>query len=597
MRSPPVLAGCLALIFTSNPGSAADPKPVRVVVWDEQQPAQKEAYPNFLGNAIAESLKKQAGLEVRSVRMDDPEQGLPAETLDFAQVLVWWGHARHREVKDELAKEIVARIKAGRLSLVALHSAHFSKPFMEAMFERTRQDAVRLFPASDTRQVEFEFVPPPLAYTVPAHGSVITPAYYATKRSGNQLHVRVDLPNCCFPDYRPDGKPSTVTILKPEHPVAKGLPKTFVIPHTEMYNDPFHVPPPDEVVLAEAWEAGETFRSGAVWQIGRGKVFYFRPGHETFSVFLQPEPMVIVENAIRWLAADVSPDPQAASALAEPVRHSFFIAGPTFTGLIDESGQEAWDSGKPAARDGFVLPNGNVLIAWSDEVKELTRDKQVVFQYARSDENKEIGTVQRLESGNTLVTELGPKPRLMEIDPTGKTVVSFALEPETDNAHMQTRMARKLPNGRYLVPHLLAFKVKEYSADGRVHATIVTDIDDLGGRKAEPWPFTAIRLADGGTLVTLTHSNHVAEFDAQGKLRWKLTNADLDGQPLADPCGAQRLPNGNTVIACYGTKGPVKVLEVTPEKRVVWQYTGKHPAHEIQILTTNGKPLAGPPMK
>src|SRR6185436_164036 len=111
------------------------------------------------------------------------------------------------------------------------------------------------------------------------------------------------------------------------------------------------------------------------------------------------------------------------TVLADEIRHSFFIAGPTFTGIIDEDGKEAWDSGKPAARDGFVLANGNILIAWSDEVKEFTREKKVVFHYAKSPENGEIGTVQRLNDGNTLVTELGNKPRLMEVDGDGKIVV------------------------------------------------------------------------------------------------------------------------------------------------------------------------------
>src|SRR4051812_21598611 len=91
-------------------------------------------------------------------------------------------------------------------------------------------------------------------------------------------------------------------------------------------------------------------------------------------------------------------------AVAEPIRHSFLIAGPSFTGIIDEEGKETWDSGKPAARDGFVLPSGNVLIAWSDEVKELTRDKKVVFHFLKSPDNREIGTVERLENGRTLIT-------------------------------------------------------------------------------------------------------------------------------------------------------------------------------------------------
>ena len=123
------------------------------------------------------------------------------------------------------------------------------------------------------------------------------------------------------------------------------------------------------------------------------------------------------------------------AAIAEEIKHSFFIAGPSFTGIIDEDGIEIWDSGKASARDGFVLPNGNVLIAWSDEITEFTRDKQVVFRFARSAEAKEIGTVERLDNGKTLITELGPKPRLLEVDAAGKIVVEFPLKPETDNAH------------------------------------------------------------------------------------------------------------------------------------------------------------------
>lgn len=282
----------------------------------------------------------------------------------------------------------------------------------------------------------------------------------------------------------------------------------------------------------------------------------------------------------------------------EPIRHSFFIAGPTFTGIIDEDGREVWDSGRPAARDGFVLPGGNVLIAWSDEVREFTREKQIVFRYAKSAENREIGTAERLENGRTLITELGPKPRLMEVDADGKIVLQFPLQPETDNAHMQTRMARKLPNGNYLVPHLLAFKVKEYSPAGEVLKAFSTDLEEFGGRKAETWPFTAIRLENGHTLVNLTHGNRTVELDADGKVVWAISNDDFPKEkPFADPCGGQRLPNGNTVIASYGSRGPIKIFEVTPDKKLVWTYEGKHRAHELQILTTSGRPLEGKPLK
>lgn len=285
------------------------------------------------------------------------------------------------------------------------------------------------------------------------------------------------------------------------------------------------------------------------------------------------------------------------AAADEPIRHSFFIAGPTFTGIIDEDGNEAWDSGKPAARDGFVLPSGNVLIAWADEVKELTREKKVVFHYPKPAENAEIGTAVRLEDGNTLVAELGAKPRVREVSPEGKVVRETPLQPETNNNHMQTRMVRKLASGNYLVPHLLAFQVKEYTPAGEVVKSIATDLESLGGRKAENWPFTAIRLDNGNTLVNLTHGNKTVEFDAEGKVVWQVSNDDFDAKPFVDPCGGQRLPNGNTVIASYGASQGIKVFEVTREKKIVWKYEGKHRAHEIQVLTTNGKAVEGTPLK
>lgn len=278
------------------------------------------------------------------------------------------------------------------------------------------------------------------------------------------------------------------------------------------------------------------------------------------------------------------------------IAHSFFMAGHKFTGIIGESGDVVWDSKKPHARDGYVLKNGNILICWADEVCEYNKRKEVVFSYKRAQESMELGTAVRLPGGRTLITESGTSPRLIEVDKKGNVIKSVPLKPETDNVHMQTRMARKLKNGNYLVPHLLAFAVKEYQPDGTVVNVFNTDNISPGGRKAETWPFTAIRLKNGNTVVTLTHGNTVVELDPKGEVVWKLTNDDLEGQLLADPCGAQRLPNGNTVIASYAAKGPIKLLEVDADKNMVWSYTG-HNVHHFQILTTNGKPLRGVPLK
>lgn len=281
---------------------------------------------------------------------------------------------------------------------------------------------------------------------------------------------------------------------------------------------------------------------------------------------------------------------------AQPIHHSYIVFG-NRTAIISETGQIEWEY-TGGSRDGFVLPNGNILIAWSDRVQEVTRNKQVVFEWTLSPENREIGTAQRIYNGNTLVTELGPKPRLLEITPQGVMASELTLQPETENAHMQTRMARQLRNGNFLVPHLLAFSVKEYAADGNVVSRFRTDFDELGGRPAENWPFTAIRLDNGNTVVSLTHGNKVIELNPAGEIVWKVTNDDVGGL-FQDPCGAQRLANGNTVVGSHAASTGVSMVEVNRDREIIW--TSDHPAaasvHHFQILTTNGTPEAGMPLK
>ena len=163
---------------------------------------------------------------------------------------------------------------------------------------------------------------------------------------------------------------------------------------------------------------------------------------------------------------------------------------------------------------------------------------------------------------------------------------------------MQTRMARQLKNGNFLVPHLLAFAIKEYQPDGQIVRTFRTDLDEVGGRAAENWPFTAIRLDNGNTLVSLTHGNKVVEMNPSGDILWKITNDDVGGL-FKDPCGSQRLANGNTVVGSNAANTGISMVEVTPAKKIVW--TSDHPlaagVHHFQILTTNGKPEPGMPLK
>jgi hypothetical protein len=255
-------------------------------------------------------------------------------------------------------------------------------------------------------------------------------------------------------------------------------------------------------------------------------------------------------------------------------------------------------------REGWVLPNGNLLLAVAHcqnyphgGAAEVTRDLKEVWSYQGTQD--EVNSIQKTPEGTYVLTESGPHPRLLELDASGHAVVEFPLACQLGNAHMQTRMTRKLADGTYLCPHLLDFAVKHYDRTGKVIDQIDTTTPGDSQHKVESWPFTAIRLANGNTLVGLTHSNRVVEYDPAGKVVWELTNDDVGGI-IKDACGVQRLPNGNTVINSYAAKpGEVRLFEVTPQKKVVWMYTsGDGPGiHDMCIIDTDGMPLAGPALR
>jgi trehalose utilization protein len=298
----------VALALSINTLAAVGPaqqKKISVLVWDERQPKQKQMYENFLGNHIADYLRKQGGFAVRSVGMDDPKQGLADKMLDRSDVLIWWGHQRQGEISEKDAGRIVERIRKGKLNLIVLHSAHWSTPFMVAMQERARQDAMAKLSAKARAKATVEWVGKPQR-KAPKPDAKLTPSVSCEERDDGRTLVKITRPNCCFPYYKAHGKPSKIETLLPEHPIAKGIPRRFEIPQTEMYGEPFHVPKPDEVIFKETWQDGKWFRAGAIWNLSKGKVFYFRPGHENFSVFKQPEPLKIMANAARYLGNDIA---------------------------------------------------------------------------------------------------------------------------------------------------------------------------------------------------------------------------------------------------------------------------------------------------
>jgi trehalose utilization protein len=287
----------LAVMFCL--GVSLQAAPVRVLVWDEQNKAQTNIYPHFIASQIAAYLKTLPDLSVTSAGLDDTDAGLADASLTNCDVLVWWSHVRNKLVPEEKAKEIVERVKDGKLSVIFLHSAITSRPFIEIMNERTREDSAKTVPAG----VATEFVLP-AAYKDPLPTDPITPRIEMTNAPDGSPLARVFLPICEITSWHEVGIPSHMTTMMPKHPIARGVPAGFDIAQTEIYVEPFHVPQPDAVLFEENWDSSPMFRSGMLWTVGKGKVFYFRPEHETFPGYSNPNVLKIIGNAVEWMGGN-----------------------------------------------------------------------------------------------------------------------------------------------------------------------------------------------------------------------------------------------------------------------------------------------------
>jgi trehalose utilization protein len=215
----------------------------RVTVWNEYRQERSDAavraiYPDGIHAAVAAGLRD-AGFDVRTATLDEPEQGLGEAVLAATDVLTWWGHVAHSEVDDGLVDRIQARVLDG-MGLVVLHSGHHSKIFRRLM--------------------------------------------------GTSCNLK----------WREAGERERLWIVDPAHPIAAGLGESFLIDHEEMYGEFFDVPAPDRLVLVSWFQGGEVFRSGCCYERGRGRIFYFRPGHETYPTYFQPEVRRVIANAAAW---------------------------------------------------------------------------------------------------------------------------------------------------------------------------------------------------------------------------------------------------------------------------------------------------------
>jgi hypothetical protein len=281
-----------------------------------------------------------------------------------------------------------------------------------------------------------------------------------------------------------------------------------------------------------------------------------------------------------------------AFAADQTVGRSFLMLG-GLTQIVDATGKVAWKY--PAAtRDGYVLPNGNLLLTLSKNkaypggaVVEVTRDQKVVWEY--KGQQSEVNTAIQLDNGNVMLTEAGDKPRLLEIARDGSTKVEIPLGCQIKNHHMQSRMARKLADGHYLVPQDKT--VREYDAAGKVVWERKSPDSTSDNRS-----FCCLRNAAGHTLISLTVGNHIIEVDEAGKIVWELRDGDLPGVPVNRTTALSWLPNGNIVFSNYAARTPqAKLVEITREKKVVWTYTdaSNQGVHEFQLLDTEGKPTPG----
>ena len=219
-------------------------RPVRVLCWSERTEPER-VYPDGINGAVADGLRERAGFEVRVANLQDDGQGFA--DLDWADALIYFSHLKHRDVTEENVERIVRAVNESGLGYIPLHSSLSARPFQKVL-----------------------------------------------GHSGGSA------------GWREDGQPSVVNVVQPDHPIAEGIDRCFVIPQEEMYAEPFRITPPDELVFISSFAQGEVLRSGCCWHVGKGRVFYFQPGHEAYPVYYQREVKLVLANAARWAAGRTS---------------------------------------------------------------------------------------------------------------------------------------------------------------------------------------------------------------------------------------------------------------------------------------------------
>ncbi|MBG9796137.1 PalA [Paenibacillus dendritiformis] len=216
----------------------------KVTIWNEYRheqnnPKVAEVYPKGIHQAIGDGLGP--GYDIRYATLDMPEHGLTEEVLNDTDVLIWWGHMAHQEVDDAIVERVHQRVLHG-MGLIVLHSGHFSKIFKKLM--------------------------------------------------GTGCDLK----------WREANDKERLWVVAPNHPIAEGIGEYFELEREEMYGEHFDIPQPDELVFVSWFTGGEVFRSGCCYHRGMGKVFYFRPGHETYPTYYNENVKRVIANAVEWAA-------------------------------------------------------------------------------------------------------------------------------------------------------------------------------------------------------------------------------------------------------------------------------------------------------
>ncbi|ASS66692.1 MULTISPECIES: ThuA domain-containing protein [unclassified Paenibacillus] len=218
---------------------------IKLTIWNEfvhekEHEEVRNVYPDGIHNALAKGLAD-SGLDIKTATLEEAEHGLSEDVLNNTDVLIWWGHMAHDRVEDAIVERVHKRVMEG-MGLIVLHSGHFSKIFKKLM--------------------------------------------------GTGCDLK----------WREAGERERIWVVDPAHPITAGLPEQFALEQEEMYGEHFDIPAPDELVFVSWFEGGNVFRSGCTFHRGQGKIFYFRPGHETHPTYYDANVLKVISNSVKWAA-------------------------------------------------------------------------------------------------------------------------------------------------------------------------------------------------------------------------------------------------------------------------------------------------------